>query len=536
MTLLRTLAFPAALAIVVGIGCLGDSTGLPGDNGNPSNPTGTGTVAGNIPCDVAAIASQYCTSCHGSPPTQGAPDSLTTLAGWHAASVSQPSKSVGQLAVERMANHSAPMPPLPSAGVPAAGQSTISAWVSAGMPAGQCGVAPPDSGVVLPGSSDAGSGPSDAGVSGDLPCPIASILVANCTGCHGSPPRNNAPNSLNSLAALRAHSVSQPTKTEGQLAVERMAATTAPMPPLPAGAVSASDQATFSTWVSSGMPGGTCGAPTPDGGTTGGGPDGGTVDAGPSDAGVSGDLPCDVANLLAGYCTLCHGAPPAGGAPDSLNSLASLRVASVTEPTKTRGQVCVERMANAAAPMPPAGYASPPAASQTSFANWVNAGMPAGTCSAPTPDGGPPPDPIFSGPLTCTGGTYWTQGNEGSSRMHPGWACIACHRNSDAPHFSVAGTVYPTGHEYDDCNGSAASGAVVVVTDSNNVSRNFTVNSAGNFSGSDPTGVFPAFPITARVTFGGKTRFMATAVNSGDCNSCHTEGGINGAPGRIALP
>jgi hypothetical protein len=549
MTILRTLAFPAAVAVVVGIGCLGDTTGLPGDNGNPSSnpPTGTGTVSGDIPCDVAAVISQYCTSCHGSPPTQGAPDALTTLAGWKAASVSQPTKTVGQVAVERMANTAAPMPPKPSASVPSSGQATVAAWVSSGMPAGTCGTPPPDSGVIVPGGGNDGgtghpdAGPSDAGVSGDLPCNIASILTAKCTSCHGSPPTNSAPTSLNSLSTLRAYSPIQPSMTEGQLAVQRMANTAAPMPPLPAAPVSASNQATFSTWVSAGMPGGTCGAPAPDagpGGGSDGGSDGGTghPDAGPSDAGVSGDLPCDVANLLSGYCTLCHGSPPAGGAPDSLDSLATLHAASVTQPTLTRGQVSVQRMASTTAPMPPAGYAAPPATSITSFDNWVDAGMPAGTCSAPTPDAGPPPDPIFSGPPTCTSGTYWTQGNQGSSQMHPGWACINCHRNGDGPNFAIAGTVYPTGHEYDDCYGSAASGAVVVVTDSAGTSRSFTANSAGNFSGSDPTGVFPTFPITATVNFKGKVRAMATPVNSGDCNTCHTEAGINAAPGRIALP
>jgi hypothetical protein len=29
---------------------------------------------------------------------------------------------------------------------------------------------------------------------------------------------------------------------------------------------------------------------------------------------------------------------------------------------------------------------------------------------------------------------------------------------------------------------------------------------------------------------------MATAVPSGDCNTCHTLNGRSGAPGRIALP
>jgi len=544
MNTLRTLTL-LALVVLLGSGCLGDSTGLPGDvpQGNGVASDG-GTVSGNIPCDVAAVISTYCVACHGSPPSQGAPNSLTSVGAFKAASISEPSKTIGQVALERMASTTAPMPPAPHAAVPSSGQATVAAWVNAGMPAGSCGTAAPDAGVVSPGGgtggSDGGSTPADAGVSGDLPCNIASILAADCTSCHGTPPTNGAPVSLNSLATLKAYSTTHPTETEGQLAITRMAATTAPMPPLPAAPVSSSNQSAFSSWVDAGMPGGTCGAPTPDGGTGGGGPDGGTGDAGTgggSDAGVSGDLPCDVANLLTGYCTVCHGSPPAGGAPDSLNSLAALTSMSVSEPTKTRAQVCVERMASTTAPMPPPPNASVPAASQASFSAWVDAGTPAGTCGAPTPDGGPPPDPTFSGPPTCTSGVYWTQGNEGSSRMHPGLACIVCHTQSggDGPRFAVAGTVYPTGHEYDDCDGSAASGAVVTVTDITGVSKSFTANAVGNFYGSPVTG-WPVFPITAQVTFSGKVRLMSTAVSSGDCNSCHTLDGANGAPGRIALP
>jgi len=75
----------------------------------------------------------------------------------------------------------------------------------------------------------------------------------------------------------------------------------------------------------------------------------------------------------------------------------------------------------------------------------------------------------------------------------------------------------------------------VTVTDNNNVSRSFTVNSAGNFSGSASSG-WPVFPIRAQISSGGKTRTTSGAVRSGDCNSCHTLQGASGASGRIALP
>jgi hypothetical protein len=219
----------------------------------------------------------------------------------------------------------------------------------------------------------------------------------------------------------------------------------------------------------------------------------------------------------------------------SLNSLSAMHGPSPSQPSKTNGQRSVERMADTVSPMPPAPNPAVSGAEQSIVANWVSAGMPAGSCGAPGPDGGVDagPDPIFGGPPTCTSGTYY-QGGSGSL-MHPGVACIACHSRGEGPRFAIAGTIYPTGHEYDDCNGTAAAGAVVQVTDSAGVTRSFTANSAGNFSGSASTG-WPVFPIHARVTFQGRTRSMSGAVPSGDCNSCHTLNGANGAPGRIALP
>jgi mono/diheme cytochrome c family protein len=43
-------------------------------------------------------------------------------------------------------------------------------------------------------------------------------------------------------------------------------------------------------------------------------------------------------------------------------------------------------------------------------------------------------------------------------------------------------------------------------------------------------------PYTAKLSDGAKTRAMVGKVTSGDCNSCHTKDGLNGAPGRILVP
>ena len=269
----------------------------------------------------------------------------------------------------------------------------------------------------------------------------------------------------------------------------------------------------------------------------GSGTDGGTG----SDGGVtvlSSELPCPVYDVLTAHCWTCHGSTPSGGAPQSLATLAALQAASSGYPSVTNGARCVARMTSTTSPMPPPPNAAVPSTEVSAFQTWVSAGMPAGSCVAdggvpppPPPDAGPP-DPLNAAP-TCTSNTHWTGGTQGHPDMEPGHACITCHLQQHGPPFNVGGTVYPTGHEPDDCDGSGAGGAVVTVTDSTGKSASFTASSvSGNFRGN----VSLTFPITARVTFQGKTRSMATSVSTGDCNSCHTQSGASGAPGRITLP
>jgi len=119
--------------------------------------------------------------------------------------------------------------------------------------------------------------------------------------------------------------------------------------------------------------------------------------------------------------------------------------------------------------------------------------------------------------------------------MRPGEACITCHAtNPEAPTFVVAGTVYPTAHEPADCNGSNSNGAaVVIITDAMGAAHQIPVDASGNFM---LEGTAIPLPYTARVQVGTATRSMATAQTNGDCNSCHTATGTNGAPGRIMLP
>jgi hypothetical protein len=119
--------------------------------------------------------------------------------------------------------------------------------------------------------------------------------------------------------------------------------------------------------------------------------------------------------------------------------------------------------------------------------------------------------------------------------MEPGVACIACHQSSggEAPRFAIAGTVYPTAHEPNLCDGAPGSdGAQVVIVGANGQSTTLTPNTAGNFTYSGSI----SLPFQAKVVYMGRERIMTTPQTTGDCNACHTQSGTNGAPGRILLP
>jgi mono/diheme cytochrome c family protein len=115
--------------------------------------------------------------------------------------------------------------------------------------------------------------------------------------------------------------------------------------------------------------------------------------------------------------------------------------------------------------------------------------------------------------------------------MDPGQACITCHTIKKGPAFKIAGTIYPTAHEPDDCYGIGGP-LNVIVTDANGTVTTIKVGASGNFS--SRAAIVPPFHV--KVTDGVKERAMAGALTAGDCNSCHTEQGLNGAPGRIVAP
>jgi len=251
------------------------------------------------------------------------------------------------------------------------------------------------------------------------------------------------------------------------------------------------------------------------------------TDAGPRGDGGAAGLPCDVAAVLA-RCVSCHGTTPSVGSPMSLLTYEDLVAPAPTMPSVSVIALSVTRMQDTVAPMPPGTTPTASAADIATLQAWINAGTPRGTCSGPT-------DP-YNTPVMCSSGTMWTRGNHGSQSMRPGMACISCHTQTgqqfEIP-FTIAGTVYPSAHEPDNCNGSSgSSGVTVEIVGADGRSQTITPNGVGNFFSESSV----ALPLTAVVHYQGRTRAMTTAVPSGDCNTCHTESGTTNAPGRIMLP
>jgi hypothetical protein len=187
-------------------------------------------------------------------------------------------------------------------------------------------------------------------------------------------------------------------------------------------------------------------------------------------------LPCDVDAVLAGHCRSCHGSPPSQGAPMSLVSYDDLVRPALSDPSKTNAAMALLRMQDPQRPMPPPPNALVTVVEVEAMSGWINSGYPSGSCgtdagisdasapldaSAMTPDSGDP----FAVPARCTSNRYWIFGDLRTDLMHPGRACITCHSANNGPTLTLAGTVYATGHEPDDCAGDTM--ATVVVTDAN---------------------------------------------------------------------
>jgi hypothetical protein len=258
----------------------------------------------------------------------------------------------------------------------------------------------------------------------------------------------------------------------------------------------------------------------------------------PAGTGGNTGLPCDVQAVLENRCIACHD----GSRAVPMLTYGDLLKKSSVDPAKTIAELALIRMQSTTIPMPPPPAVGPEPDEIAIFDAWAKAGFPKETkaCTDPPPDGGAADaGPLLSadagdagdaGPL-CASGVLWNQANAPSPLMNPGLACNACHQISGGPNLRVAGTVYTALNERDLCYGKP--NLVVRVTAADGKVFDLPVNNAGNFFLDKMN---PKAPYKAMVVDGQKTRAMQGSVTSGDCNSCHTQAGRNGAPGRIAAP
>ncbi len=134
----------------------------------------------------------------------------------------------------------------------------------------------------------------------------------------------------------------------------------------------------------------------------------------------------------------------------------------------------------------------------------------------------------------CVSGKKWVGGDEESPLMHPGGDCMGCHESrGEGPTYLVAGTVYELMAEPDECYGVDA--VTVEIVDADGREWSLPTNDAGNFWLSEGDGPI-ALPYRAAVVSNGMRLEMATAQAQGNCASCHTAAGAQGAPGRVVAP
>lgn len=259
------------------------------------------------------------------------------------------------------------------------------------------------------------------------------------------------------------------------------------------------------------------------------------------------DLPCAVADILTRECVSCHGPTLASGGVD-VTHVEAMDALSPDYASVTVAERCLVRMQSATLPMPPSGP-SPTSAEVATLRAWIDAGTPtrasddascdtSGGTDPIVPTTTPPPtgstDPLNASP-TCTSATLVARtgddGVTGDADMNPGVACLACHKSK-----RVGGTLYPTGHEPDLCNG-IGDGAQVIIADASGATYTLPVAASGNFQLKGVAGATSLkMPYTAKVVYNGKTRAMLSAQYDADCNACHSASGTQGAPGRVTLP
>jgi hypothetical protein len=93
-------------------------------------------ASSGLPCDVQAVLADHCEACHGTSLAGGAPIHLATYADLTAKNAA--GVTVAQRCLDRMKSTSAQMPPPPAASATSPEIASFEAWVTQGMPGGDC--------------------------------------------------------------------------------------------------------------------------------------------------------------------------------------------------------------------------------------------------------------------------------------------------------------------------------------------------------------------------------------------------------------
>ena len=98
------------------------------DSGGPD--TGPGAP---LPCEVQDIVDAACASCHAETPRFGAAFPLLTVADFQQPAPSDPSRTIAEVALERVTDGTSPMPPVPNPMLSDAQVAALQSWVDGGM-------------------------------------------------------------------------------------------------------------------------------------------------------------------------------------------------------------------------------------------------------------------------------------------------------------------------------------------------------------------------------------------------------------------
>jgi hypothetical protein len=120
--------FPLAVMAAVASGCSGVGVGMDDDGGTNDGGTNVAMLPDDagIPCEITALIARRCSTCHGAPPTAGAPITLLTRADFTAKSPILPSQNEAQRSLARMADGTMP----PGGGLGPTDLVTFDNWVT----------------------------------------------------------------------------------------------------------------------------------------------------------------------------------------------------------------------------------------------------------------------------------------------------------------------------------------------------------------------------------------------------------------------